>query len=201
VRSALIIVDVQHDFIPRGEYNPEQGALAVPDGDGVVDVILNIADRFGSIIFTKDSHPINHCSFKTYGGLWPLHCVKGTYGCELVEAISNLSGMVSRSSTIRKGTEQNTDSYSGFWDNERKRKTIMDAQLRDWSIDTVFICGLATDYCVKATALDAVEIGYSTYVITDACRAVDQDHVIEVLEEMQKKGVKMVISNDLDQLF
>lgn len=154
--EALIIVDVQNDFCPGG-------ALEVPDGDAVVPVINGVLDRFPVIVATQDWHPANHCSFVEQGGIWPPHCVAGTVGADLhpdlrADAISL---------RVRKATTPEADAYSGF------QGTDLAEKLRSRGVDAVTIVGLATDYCVKATALDAKSAGFSVTVIADACRAVD----------------------------
>ncbi len=180
--KALLIVDVQYDFLPGG-------ALAVPDGDQVVGPIRKFRDGFDTVIFTQDWHPMNHCSFEEYGGSWPVHCVQGSGGAEIERTIYRAGDRV-----VRKGTDPGIDSYSGFRDNGRRHETGLDSLLKENRIDTVFVCGLATDYCVKFTALDAVESGYTVYVVTDACRSVDvhEGDGRAALVEMEKRGVRMV---------
>lgn len=157
--KALIIVDVQIDFCPGG-------ALAVPKGDKVVPVINQLVDLdFSLVVVTQDWHPVKHCSFLENGGIWPKHCVEGTTGADLHPALR----LAKRDCVlIRKGREVKKDAYSGF-DGTELCKILKDA-----GIEQVFIVGLATDYCVKATALDAKKEGFETFVIIDACRGVDK---------------------------
>ena len=202
--NALIIVDVQNDFCPGG-------VLAVREGDQIVPVINRLQPRFDLIVATQDWHPANHGSFAAnHPGrqpgevielaglpqtLWPVHCVQGTRGAELHPGLDR-----SRiSEIIRKGTEPTIDSYSGFFDNGRRAATGLEQFLRDRLVDKVYVCGLATDYCVKATALDALSLGFKTHVIEDASRGVDlrPDDVQRAIEEMRANGVIVVQSHVL----
>lgn len=179
--NALIVVDAQYDFMPGG-------ALPVPEGDKIIDKILAIKKDFDLVIFTQDWHPANHCSFKEQGGPWPAHCIQGTPGAALAEGLYDpTSGDI----LVTKGLNTDVDSYSGFWDNERKHETILNSILKEVGVDKVYICGLATNFCVKFTALDAVEAGYKTYLIPEACRGIDINpgDVDNAIQEMQSKGV------------
>ena len=176
--NCLIIVDVQNDFCPGG-------ALAVAGGDAVVPVINSILPAFDAVVATQDWHPQNHVSFAAnYAGaqvgqvveagglaqiMWPVHCVQNTLGADFHPAL-DVSGL---DATIQKGTDPNVDSYSGFFDNGRVHATGLAAFLNARGIGTVFICGLATDYCVKWTALDALSLGFQTFVLSDATRGVN----------------------------
>src|SRR5215469_53153 len=178
--KALIIVDVQNDFLPGG-------ALAVPDGDRVISVINELSQEFDLVFTTQDWHPANHCSFaashpgKKIGDrilidgqeqiLWPVHCVQNTYGAELAAGLH--PKVISGGVRISKGTDDRVDSYSGFFDNHRKRATGLEKLLRQHGADELTIVGLATDYCVKATVLDARELGFPVTVHQNACRAVN----------------------------
>jgi nicotinamidase/pyrazinamidase len=185
--KALIVVDVQYDFLPGG-------ALAVNDGDAVVDKINSIRDRFDLTIFTQDYHPVNHCSFSVNGGIWPVHCVETTHGANIHTGLLRENDKV-----VKKGMNSTIDSYSGFYDNERKSKTELDNILKQYNIDTVYICGLATDYCVKYTALDAVREGYTTFLVNDACRGVNINpgDIDKAIMEMQKSGVTILTNKDI----
>lgn len=154
--DVLLIVDVQNDFCPGG-------ALAVPDGDAVVDVINTLMPRFGYVIATQDFHPPGHSSFVEQGGPWPVHCVQGTPGAELHPAL-DVDGI---DEIVQKGTDPATDGYSGFAGTDLARRLHARGARR------VFIAGLATDYCVRATAIEAVEHGFEAVVLTDAVRAVN----------------------------
>ena len=185
--KALIVVDVQYDFLPGG-------ALAVRDGDAIIDNINSIRDKFDVTIFTQDYHPVNHCSFKVNGGIWPVHCVEGTDGVAIHAGLLRKNDVV-----VQKGVRSDIDSYSGFYDNERKTKTELDNILKKNNVDTVYICGLATDYCVKYTAIDAVGEGYTTILVRDACRGVNLNHgdVDTAITEMKMHGIKILTSNEL----
>jgi nicotinamidase/pyrazinamidase len=162
LHSALIIVDVQNDFCPGGE-------LAVEGGDRVVEPLNRLASLFaagsGRVVATQDWHPTGHISFS----IWPIHCVQGTRGADFHEGLDlrpvNL--------IIRKGFRDNIDSYSAFFENDRKTATGLDGFLRALAIDTLLLGGLATDYCVLYSALDAAALGYKTIVLRDAIRAVN----------------------------
>ena len=143
--SALILVDLQNDFCPGG-------SLAVKEGDQVVPVVNELQKLFGLIVATKDWHPPGHASFET---LWPPHCVQGTAGAEFVAGLD--TSRVAR--VFLKGTDSEIDSYSGFFDNEHRRAPGLDDYLKGRGVTEVFVVGLATDYCVKFTALDARQLG------------------------------------------
>ncbi|NLE01137.1 MAG: bifunctional nicotinamidase/pyrazinamidase [Fibrobacter sp.] len=184
---ALIIVDVQYDFMPGG-------ALGVSQGDVIATPINRVRDRFDFVVFTQDWHPADHCSFKVNGGMWPVHCVQGSKGAEIDARILRDGDMI-----VKKGVNQDIDSYSGFWDNERKHKTGLDDLLKSKNIDTVYICGLATDYCVKFTALDAVDAGYRVFLIKDACRGVEvtPGDSERAVAEMLNAGVNVIESGKI----
>ncbi len=202
--AALIIVDVQNDFIPGG-------ALAVSEGDQVVPVINSIQPEFGTVIATQDFHPANHGSFAAnhpernpgefidLNGLnqilWPVHCVQGSTGAEFYKDLNseNLDAI------FQKGMNPEVDSYSGFFDNARRGDTGLGDFLKKKGIKTVFVAGLALDYCVKFTALDAVSLGFETYLIEDATRAVNLQPTDGELaiREMESAGVKIIKSNEL----
>jgi nicotinamidase/pyrazinamidase len=176
--KALIIVDVQNDFC-------EGGALAVQGGTAVVPAINAILPQFDVVVATQDWHPANHGSFAaTYPGravgeiielnglpqiLWPIHCVQNTAGADFHPDldISGLDGI------FQKGLDQMVDSYSGFFDNGRRHTTGLGEFLKLKGISQVYVCGLATDYCVKWTALDAISLGFETFVLQNACRGVN----------------------------
>lgn len=184
---ALIVVDVQYDFMPNG-------SLAVAEGDKIYEPINAIRDKFDLVVFTQDWHPSDHCSFKENGGVWPVHCVAGSHGADIDARLFKPYDV-----WVEKGVNQDVDSYSGFWDNERKHKTKLDEILKDSKIDEVYVCGLATDYCVKFTALDAVDMGYKTYLVKDACRGVNicQGDVAKAIYEMADKGIIITNSKEI----
>ena len=199
--NLLIIVDVQNDFLTGG-------ALAVPAGDEVIDVINSISDQFDLVAATQDWHPEEHKSFalnhtdKSIGEiielegleqiLWPTHCVQNSFGAEFAEdLISENWDHISQ-----KGTQNHIDSYSGFFDNGKRNATDLLDWMKNYPIKKVFVVGLATDYCVKYTALDAARLGYETYLIEDACRAVNlqPEDEQQAIQEMQTAGVHVIDS-------
>ncbi|GAA4499383.1 bifunctional nicotinamidase/pyrazinamidase [Gluconacetobacter tumulicola] len=169
--DALLVIDLQNDFLPGG-------ALAVPDGDAVIPVINHLTLLpFGQQAASQDWHPHFHVSFASTHGRkatpdhWPDHCVAGTHGAELAATLHQARiGMV-----IRKGRDPDVDSYSAFMDNDRATRTGLDSCLKGLGISRVFITGLALDYCVRFTAIDAKALGFETIVVEDACRAVGSD--------------------------
>jgi nicotinamidase/pyrazinamidase len=181
-RIALLIVDVQNDFI--------DGSLAVPDGASIVQPINELRSRvsFHLVVLTQDWHPHDHTSFiennpgeqpfqprSTDGQMmWPAHCVQHSRGAEFHE---ELIVNVERDVIVRKGTKAPVDSYSGFFDNERHSKTDLDDVLKMHRIYRVFVCGLATDYCVRYTAQDAFQLGYKVSFIQDCSRGISQQHI------------------------
>ncbi len=194
--KALVIVDVQNDFCPGG-------ALPVPEGDQVVPIINQIQPEFDLVVATQDWHPADHGSFAAnHPGrrpgeqielaglpqiLWPVHCVQNTPGAELHAGLDR--ARIVR--VFRKGMDPNVDSYSGFFDNGRRASTGLDDCLKGRGVSDVYVCGLATDYCVKATALDAVGLGFKTYLVEDACRGVElrEGDVRRAMDEMRGQGV------------
>lgn len=181
-RDALLIVDVQNDFCPGG-------ALAVPRGDEVVPVLNNIAQFFFLVVATQDWHPKDHSSFVAYGGLWPTHCVQDSEGAKLHKDL-----WVAKSAIlVQKGTDVTRDAYSGF-ENPKLHRVFRAMDKR-----RLFVGGLATDYCVKATVLDALKLGYRVYVIEDAIRAVDPNagDGDRAIEEMKRAGATFVHSTVL----
>ena len=201
--KALVVVDVQNDFLPGG-------ALEVRHGDQIIPVINEIIEKFELVIATKDWHPQNHKSFasqhvgKNPGDriklknldqvLWPDHCVQGTEGAEFSKEL-DLSKI---KKVFVKGIDFEIDSYSGFYDNGHLRSTGLVDYLREAMVEEIYIVGLATDYCVKFTALDSVKEGFKTFVIADATKAVNlsPNDYEDALEEMQKSGVIILNSND-----
>jgi nicotinamidase/pyrazinamidase len=204
MKRALIIVDLQNDFVPGG-------ALAVTGGDQIIPVVNELQRRFDLVVATQDWHPANHGSFAvnhaghkafdlaTLGGLpqvlWPSHCVQGTRGAEFVSGLD--TARINK--VFHKGTDPEIDSYSGFFDNGHRKATGLGDYLRGQGVNDVHIAGLATDYCVKFTALDAQQLGFETYLIEDACRGVDlkPGDVERALAEMRAAGVHVVHSNDV----
>jgi nicotinamidase/pyrazinamidase len=180
--DALIIVDVQHDFCPGG-------ALAVPHGDEVVPVVNRLLKHRWLSVATMDWHPAEHCSFKSQGGPWPPHCVQHTTGAELHHELD-----ASRIElVITKGSKLDQDAYSGFQDTELARI------LRDRGIHRVVVCGIATDYCVRATAQDALHEGFEVLVLEDAIRGVEVQpgDCQRAVEALRQAGAEMILSSDL----
>lgn len=175
--DALIAVDVQNDFCPGG-------ALPVPDGDAVIEPINRLAQRFGLVIATRDWHPRDHGSFAERGGRWPVHCVQGTPGAQLRAGIdaSRIDAIVD------KGQAPDREGYSGFED------TALEQLLRERGVDSVHVAGLALDYCVKATALDAKRAGFAVTVHRGATRAVDVQpgDGERAVAELRQAGVEVV---------
>lgn len=182
-RDALILVDVQNDFCPGG-------ALPVPEGDQVVPALNALLRRVKvSTVATRDWHPVNHCSFKSQGGIWPAHCVAGTPGAAFHPGLA--TDRVAH--VISKATRPEEEAYSGF------QGTELAELLRKRGIRRVFVGGLATDYCVKATALDAAKHGFAVTVLEDAIRGVEvhPGDCARALEEMKRAGVRLMRTEDL----
>ena len=203
--KSLIIIDVQNDFCPGG-------ALAVPEGDQVVPLINRLMLRFELVVATQDWHPANHGSFAAnHPGhrpgdiielaglpqiLWPTHCVADTPGAEFHSGLDRTR--IAR--VFRKGFNPNVDSYSAFFDNGHGSSTDLDAYLKKQQVTDVYLCGLATDYCVKFSALDAVKLGFRTHLIEDACRGVNlhPEDVEQAIEEMRKRSVIIHTTEDTE---
>lgn len=205
---ALLLIDLQNDFFP-------EGALAVKDANAILPIINEIVHYpFDLIVASKDWHPPDHGSFANnhegkkvgelinLGGLeqilWPVHCVQGTLGAEFAPGWETL--MVDK--VFYKGTDSLIDSYSAFYDNGHRKSTGLENYLREKGISEVFIVGLATDYCVKYSVLDALKLGFHTYIIVDACKGVNlhfQNTEI-ALQEMRKEGAILLSFKDLKDL-
>jgi nicotinamidase-related amidase len=180
--DALVIVDVQHDFLPGG-------ALAVAEGERIFAPIDALAPRFARVYATRDWHPDDHESFAHHGGPWPVHCVAGSHGAAFDARLPHAHV----DTVIDKGTDRATDGYSGF------AATTLADDLREHHVGRVFVCGLATDYCVKATALDARAAGFETIVIADASAAVNLTPGDEqrALDELKASGIAVVESSEI----
>lgn len=193
--NALIIVDIQHDFLPGG-------ALAVPHGGEIIDVINRIQADYDLVVATQDWHPAGHKSFaSSHPGrkpyelidlhglpqtLWPDHCVQGTAGAALSEALDTKR----IEAIFRKGMDVEIDSYSGFFDNGRRKATGLAGFLHDRNVSSVDVCGLAADYCVFFTAMDALDAGFSAVILDHASRAIDPvEYEAKKAEFLQKGGL------------
>lgn len=203
--KALVLTDIQNDFLPGG-------ALAVARADAVIPVANALAKRFPLVVATQDWHPPDHGSFATnHPGkrpfeqitlnglpqtLWPCHCVQHTPGADFGPGLKR--EVIAR--VFPKGTDRGIDSYSGFFDNGHRVSTGMGEWLKNQGVDEVFLCGLTTDYCVKYSALDAVNFGFRTRVVLDACRGVNLQpgDVETALETMRRAGVGIVMSGDVN---
>lgn len=184
MKKALIVVDAQNDFMPGGN-------LAVPEGDQIVPVINDLQKDFDTLIFTQDYHPANHCSFKENGGPWPVHCVEGTEGSEINKDIITGGGGNKKVKFILKGTNTDVDSYSAFWDNNKAHETDLNKYLKENNVTDVYIVGLALNFCVMFTAVDAVEAGYKTHLVKKGCRGIEVEagDIEKAIKEMEEKGV------------
>jgi nicotinamidase/pyrazinamidase len=204
-KSALLVVDVQKDFCPGG-------TLGVPGGDAVVEPINRLMPRFRHIVATQDWHPTDHVSFaSTWPGqavhdtieadgipqvLWPEHCVQGSDGADFVPGLET-----GRASLIlRKGTRSRLDSYSALFENDRRTPTGLEGWLRSVGAATVYLSGVATDYCVYFSAMDALRLGFEVVVVKDAVRGVDfpPGNVARRLEGLRKAGALLVDSRDIE---
>lgn len=202
-KSVLLVIDVQNCFLPGG-------SLAVKDGDQVVPVINRIARKFANVVMTQDWHTVGHVSFASshsgkkpfetidlsYGKqvLWPDHCVQGTDGATLSKDLSIPQAEL----ILRKGFHKDVDSYSAFTEADGKTSTGLAKYLEARGLKRVFVAGLATDFCVAWSALDARKAGFETYVVEDACRGIDtQGSLAKAWADMDKAGVKRIQSSDI----
>jgi len=202
---ALILVDLQNDFVPGG-------ALAVRDGDAVIPVANRIQPAFDLIVASRDWHPRDHGSFaanhpgKRVGDvidlnglpqiLWPVHCVENTPGAEFVPGLD--TSRIDR--VFLKGTDRDIDSYSAFFDNGHRKSTGMGDYLKERGVRDVYVCGLATDYCVNFTALDALKLGFNVHLIEDASRGVNlkPDDSANALDGIHRAGGQIIRSESLE---
>lgn len=197
-RQALLIADVQNDFCP-------DGALGVPEGDQIVPLVNDLAARFDCVLLTQDWHPPGHHSFASqhagkkpletvqmdYGEqvLWPDHCVQGSEGARFHPDFDTRPAQL----IVRKGFRPEIDSYSAFYENDHATSTGLAGYLRERAIERLYVCGLAADFCVKWSALDARKEGFETFVVEDATRGIDvDDSLAEAWREMDEAGVQVV---------
>jgi nicotinamidase/pyrazinamidase len=191
-RDALIVVDLQNDFCP-------DGALAVPDGHTIVPVINDYLKRFrragAPVYLTRDWHPPVTQHFQAYGGVWPPHCVQGTPGAQFHPHLAAPPEAV----VVSKGMDPNTDAYSAFHAEDDSGRLLGDA-LAARGVRKIYVGGLATDYCVRATALDALREGFEVVVLTDAIGAVDLQpgDGVRAIDQMRDAGARVTTLNELD---
>ncbi|MGC8745459.1 MAG: bifunctional nicotinamidase/pyrazinamidase [Candidatus Saccharicenans sp.] len=200
--KALIVIDLQNDFVPGG-------SLAVSKGNEIIPLINQLQEKFELVVATQDWHPKNHLSFasnhpgkKVYdtvmlGGveqvLWPDHCIQGEKGARFVKGFDERRV----EAIFRKGTDPEIDSYSGFFDNGRKKSTGLGDYLKGRGVTQVYVCGLAAEFCVLYTALDSIELGFETYYLEDATRALSYEGFKEAKEKILKRGGHLILSSEL----
>lgn len=194
--NALIIVDMQHDFLPGG-------SLAVAGGHELIPIINSLQERYDLVVATQDWHPADHGSFAsqhegmrpfettTLQGLpqvlWPDHCVQGSYGAQFPETLHSKK----MAAVFRKGMDRNIDSYSGFYDNGRRRRTGLAGFLMELNVREVHVCGLAADYCVFFTAMDSLAEGFQTVILQEATKAIDEESMANKFDIFLQKGGKL----------
>lgn len=203
MESALIVVDIQNDFCPGG-------VLAVPDGDAIIPAANSLLAAYPISVLTQDWHPLNHCSFASAKSLppfsldtsaeppnvlWPDHCVAGTKGADFHPALQSWKARF----IIRKGTRKELDSYSAFFENDGVTPTGLSGLLSSLGIQRVLVCGLATDYCVKATALDARRVGFKVVIVEDAIKGIDANpgDIDKAKNQMRDAGCMFVQTYEL----
>jgi len=202
--KALLVIDLQNDFLPGG-------SLAVPEGDQIIPIVNELMPEYDLVVATQDWHPADHGSFASnhpgkeigetidLGGLeqilWPIHCIQGSDGAKFPDELHTRRF----DHLIRKGSHSQIDSYSGFFDNRHQKSTGLSDLLKRKGITEVHLVGLATDYCVKFTALDALQEGFEVTLIQDACRGVNlsPNDVPKTITQLKNKGVKILKSGDL----
>jgi nicotinamidase/pyrazinamidase len=182
VAKALLIIDFQNDFTSGG-------ALEVPEGDRIAKPVKRVADQVDVVVATRDWHPPDHASFETQGGPWPVHCVQGTHGAQLHPAMEE----VELDALVDVGREREDEGYSGF------EKSDLVQILRDHDTDEVYVCGLATDYCVRASTIDACREGFDVTVVEDAIRGVDvhEGDSKRALRDMREAGARTATSDEV----
>ncbi len=203
--ACLLVIDVQNDFC-------HGGSLEVKDGEAVVPVINGLSKRFFNVVATQDWHPADHLSFASnHPGkrvndvvnllgieqvLWPDHCVAGSHGADFHPDLDTTGFSL----IVRKGRRKEIDSYSAFFENDRKTPTGLHGYLKDTGVKELYLCGLATDYCVYYSAMDAVKLGYGVYLVEDAVRGVDfpQGNIERSISRMKEAGVILISSSRLN---
>ena len=200
--KALVVIDIQNDFLPGG-------SLAVPDGDKIIPVVNGLQNYFELVVATQDWHPANHKSFASnhlnkkpfdvidlHGlkqTLWPAHCVQGTEGANF----SSQLNLNKAEAIFRKGADAEIDSYSGFYDNGRLKSTGLAAYLHGKKVDEVYVTGLCGDICVFFTAMDSLQEGFKTYIIEDATQPLSEDDFKKTNEAFIQKGGKLISSKEI----
>ncbi|WP_026837102.1 bifunctional nicotinamidase/pyrazinamidase [Gillisia sp. JM1] len=200
--KALIIIDMQNDFIPGG-------SLAVPEGDKIVPIINNLQEKFDLVIATQDWHPLNHSSFaENHSGkkefeiiklnemdqtLWPVHCVQNSKGAEFYSEL-NLKKI---EAIFRKGTNKEIDSYSGFYDNAHLKSTGLSGYFKEKEVSTLYFCGLAAEYCVYFSIIDALKEGFEAILIEDATKAISQDDFEKAKKAILHAGGKIIATSEI----
>ena len=202
-KKALLIIDAQNDFCPGG-------ALAVPNGDAIIPVINRLSLRFDKVVATQDWHPENHISFavrhmlpeyeviqlkEIEQVLWPVHCVPGTPGAEFHKDLDTRPVDL----ILRKGSDPEIDSYSAFFENDKKTATGLHGYLQGLKMEKLYLCGLATDYCVYFSALDAKNLGFDVHFIIDATRGIDlpAGNVEKAVQHMTERGIHIITHDKL----
>tara|TARA_R100001369_G_scaffold28219_4_gene50757 strand:- start:41185 stop:41793 length:609 start_codon:yes stop_codon:yes gene_type:complete len=201
--KALVIIDMQNDFIPGG-------SLAVTCGETIIPIINKLQEKFELVIATQDWHPRDHSSFaKNHPGkkefeniqlneleqtLWPVHCVQNSFGAEFHADLNT----VKFEAIFRKGTNKEMDSYSGFFDNAHLKSTGLAGYLEDKGVSTLYFCGLAADYCVYYSIMDALKEGFEAILIEDATKAISEEKFIEAKKEILQAGGSIITSKELD---
>lgn len=203
VNNCLIITDIQNDFCPGG-------ALAVAEGDKIIPIVNTLARKFDKVVATQDWHPPGHASFASTHNkepydiitideiqqvLWPVHCVTGSFGADFHKDLD----LREVDLIIRKGNDLKIDSYSTFLENDKKTVTGLHYYLKGFSIQNLYLCGLATDYCIYYSAVDAKEMGFNVGVILDACRGIDvpAGNIAAAVERMKERGIRIMNHDDL----
>ncbi|WP_407965787.1 bifunctional nicotinamidase/pyrazinamidase [Bartonella sp. C271] len=198
-KQALIVIDVQNDFLPGG-------ALAIPQSDAILPAVNNLITRFDHVILTQDWHPKNHCSFASshlekalydtvsldYGLqiLWPDHCIQGTQGAEFHPSLKIEKAQL----ILRKGYNKQIDSYSAFFENDQKTPTGLHSYLKEHDFTTLVMCGLATDFCVGFSAMHAVKCGFKVSVLLNACAGIDLNGSLNtMLKAMNDVGIELLM--------
>lgn len=183
---ALIVIDVQNDFM-------KGGSLEVPGSDGIITLINNLISRHTNVILTQDWHPANHCSFldaQNAAGIWPPHCIQDSVGADFNERLDIAKAQL----ILRKGYRAHIDSYSAFFENDRTTPTGLAAYLKERNLNKLTFCGLATDFCVGYSVLDAIACGFEASLNLSACSAVDHNGSLEhMLKQLKNSAAELLL--------